>query len=113
MNFNLRTFTAVEATAALTTGGVDVYTVPADKVAIVLSSRVVNIDATNHAYATVRAEVGASTPEHASTYDIPPNNFLDHPVKQFTFLLAGKDIKGVASADGDLVMTVSLVLFDP
>lgn len=112
MNFNLLNFQLAQASAAITTGGVDVYTCPANKAAVVLGSRIINVDGTNSATVTVRVEEGANTPEHTYSYTIDGGGFLRHPVERLTVLEAGKDIKATASTNGDLKMVVSFLLVD-
>ena len=96
--------------ALVTSAGAAVYTCPASTTAIVLLAQVANVDGTNTAQATVTwwddsAEVSTSL---CFTTDIPPDTAMSVIAGKLV-LEAGDAIFGVASADSDLVMSVSVL----
>ena len=96
---------------ALTDSSATAYTCPAATTAIVLLLQVSNIDGTNEADATVTwtdaSDSDAST-ALVSTVPIPAGSSLG-VLSGKLVLEAGDTIKGLASADGDLVLAGSVV----
>ena len=96
---------------ALGTSSATAYTCPAATTAIVLMLQVSNIDGTNEADASVSwtdsSDSGAST-ALVSTVPIPAGSSLG-VLSGKLVLEAGDTIAGLASADGDLVLTGSVV----
>ena len=99
------------AKLALTTTAATIYTCPASTVAIVLMCQAANIDGTNAADVTVSwtdaSDSNAET-KLASTISVPADAALSCLDGKLV-LEAGDALKGLASADGDLVITVSVM----
>lgn len=99
------------AKAALTTSSATIYTCPASTVAIVLMAQVANIDGTNAADVTISwtdsSDSDAET-KLASTISVPADAALS-VLDGKLVLEAGDTLKGLASADSDLVITVSVM----
>lgn len=99
------------AKAALTTSAATIYTCPASTVAIVLLCQAANIDGTNAADVTISwTDASDSNAETrlASTISVPADAALSCLDGKLV-LEAGDTLKGLASADGDLAVTVSVM----
>lgn len=99
------------AKLALTTSSATIYTCPSATTAIVLMAQVANIDGTNEADATISWI--DSSDSSAETYllkgaPIPGGSSLG-ALSGKMILETGDSLKGFASADSDLVVTVSLL----
>ena len=95
----------------LTTGGVTVYTCPAATTAIVLHCQVANVDGTNSADVTVRWTDDSNSDavtRLANTVAVPADTSLSVLTGKLV-LEAGDTIVGVASADGDLELSGSVL----
>lgn len=99
------------AKLAMTTGGGVVYTCPASTIAHVLMAQIANIDGTNSANAS------ASWTDHSDS-DTLTNLLKVVPVAAGSaipalsgplILEAGDTLRATASADGDLVITASIM----
>ncbi len=99
------------AKLALTTGGGTIYTVPASTTAIVLIAQCANIDGTNNADVSLSWTDDSDTDAEtylAKTVVVPADaalGLLDGKL----VLETGDTLKGYASADGDLVISVGLM----
>lgn len=104
-------FIAKNFRGALTTGGVTCYTCPANTTAYVIHCQVANVDGTNSADATVRwtdsSNSGAVT-RLANTVAVPADTSISVLTGKLV-LEAGDTIVGVASADGDLELSGSVL----
>jgi hypothetical protein len=97
--------------AAMTTGGVTAYTCPAGTYAIVIHCQVANVDGTNSADATVRWTDDSNSDavtRLANTVPVPADTSLSVLTGKLV-LEAGDTIVGVASADGDLELSGSVL----
>ncbi len=95
----------------LTTGGVTAYTCPAATTAIVLHCQVANVDGVNSADATVHWTDDSNSDavtRWAKTVPVPADTSLS-VVTGKPVLEAGDTIVGVASADGDLELSGSVL----
>ena len=96
---------------ALVTGGGTVYTCPAATIAIVLHLQVANVDGTNSADVTVRwtdSSNSATVTRLANVVTVPAKTSLSVLTGKLV-LEAGDTIAGVASADGDLELSGSVL----
>jgi len=97
--------------AALTTGGVTIFTVPAATTVIVLMAQCANIDGANNADVSLSWTDDSDSDVEtylARTVVVPPDaalGLLDGKL----VLETGDTLKGYASADSDLVITVSIL----
>lgn len=99
------------AKTAMVTGGGTVYTCPAATTAIVIGGQIANIDGTNSANATV-AWTDDSDSDTATNLlkTVPVAAGSAIPVLSGKLVLeAGDTVTALASADGDLVITLSVL----
>jgi hypothetical protein len=103
------------ASNAITTAGVDVYSAPnnaATDRAVVLSIMVANVDGANAADVTCRLKTSAGNDIAggliAKTISVPADSTLELVANKL-ILKNGEKIHLVASADGDLEATVSVL----
>ncbi len=99
------------AKLALTTTAATIYTCPADTVAIVLLCQVANVDGTDAASVSISWTDSSDSDTEtmlASTISVPADAALS-VLDGKLVLEAGDVLKGLASADGDLVITVSVM----
>jgi hypothetical protein len=99
------------AKLAMTTGGGTVYTCPALTTAIVIGGQIANIDGVNAANATA-AWTDASDSDTATnllkTVPVAPGSAIPVVIGKLA-LDAGDTVTALASADGDLVITLSVL----
>lgn len=99
------------AKLAMTTGGGTVYTCPPATTAIVIGGQIANIDGVNAANATV-AWTDASDSNAATnllkTVPVAPGSAIPVCIGKLV-LAAGDTVTALASADGDLVITLSVL----
>lgn len=96
---------------ALTTSGVTVYTCPDGTTAIVLSCQASNVDGTNSADVTARwtdASNSNVVTNWAKTVAVPADTSIS-VITGKPVLEAGDTIVGLASADGDLELSGSVL----
>ena len=102
------------AKAALVTGGGTVYTCPAATTAVVIGCIVANIDGTNAASVSISwtddSDSDTST-NIVKLVSVPPNASLAviGGANGKLVLEAGDTLTGIASADSDLVVSVSVL----
>lgn len=100
--FGMKSFSLTTTTAAL-------LTVPSGKVYIVLGMQVANIDGTNAADVSLSTVDSNNSDKEAylcKTVSVPADAAFV-PIEGKLVLCAGDSLKGLASADGDLEVTVS------
>lgn len=99
------------AKAAMVTGGGTVYTCPAATKAIVIGGQIANIDGVNSANASVAwtdASDSAAATNLIKTVPVAAGSAI--PVLSGKLVLEAADtITALASADGDLVITLSVL----
>lgn len=96
---------------AMTTAGVTAYTVPAATTAIVLHLQVANVDGTNSADMTVQwldSSNSNTVTNLAKTIAVPAKTSISALTGKLV-LETGDTIKGIASADGDLELSGSVL----
>jgi hypothetical protein len=99
--------------ALTTTLTTTLITAAADKVYKINSITVANIDGSNAADVTIAYNDQTNTRAIASTISVPADSSLNVVDKNTGFYLEeGDSIEGGASADGDLVCTISYEILD-
>ena len=99
--------------ALTTTLTTTLLTAATDKVYKINSITVANIDGTNAADVTIAYNDQTNTRAIASTISVPADSSLNVVDKNTGFYLEeGDSIEGGASADGDLVCTISYEILD-
>lgn len=96
---------------ALTTSNSTIYTCPAGTSAIVVLAQIANIDGTDEALADLHwtdASAGAAATNLLKAAPIPAGSALQG-IGGKLVLEAGDSLRGKASANGDLVITVSVL----
>ena len=99
------------AKLALTTSSATIYTCPSATTAIILMCQVANIDGTNEADATISwtdSSDSATETFLAKTVSVPADSSLGILSGKMV-LETGDTLKGLASADSDLAVTVSVL----
>jgi len=99
------------AKLALTTGGGTIYTVPAATTSIVLMAQCANIDGTNNTDVSLSwtDDSNSDTETYLAKTVVVPADAALGLLDGKLVLEAGDTLKGYASADSDLVLTVSVL----
>lgn len=99
------------AKLAMTTGGGTVYTCPAATTAIVIGAQIANIDGTNSANATASWTDASNSNAETNLLKVVPvaaGSAIQVIIGRLV-LDAGDTLKALASADGDLIITASIM----
>lgn len=98
---------------ALTTVKTDIYTVPEGKTAIILMAQIANIDITDESATVVWSDVSNSNTETNLIKDVTiPVGAALSIIEGKLVLESGDSLKGTASTDSKLEITISVMEMD-